>query len=335
MVHTKPQEGMSHTGLFKRGGRYYFRLRIPQDLISHYGKHEFKFSLGSKDRSESIRLVRAELARLELEFASVRQQLARANRIHELATRRVTSLDEATIDALAATWLEQNLAADDSLRITGDIADDKDDIKATVTALRPAYAVGETQLIEPAMEQFVAMLGIELAVSSDERRRLALKFLEASLQAATIRANRLEGQVITTVSVVPETTRTLVPPSATAGGTLTNVLTRWQKAVERRPRTLAEVTALVADFEAYSQRKPLKALTRQDGMGFRDHLKQTRNLAPATLEKNLGLLSALLNFAVDEGLLSANPFSRIKIAKPKTAPVTRVTAGCNLIQHAD
>lgn len=49
MRHTKPPEGMSQTGLFKRGGSHYFRHRVPQDLISHYGKREFKFSLGSKE----------------------------------------------------------------------------------------------------------------------------------------------------------------------------------------------------------------------------------------------------------------------------------------------
>ena len=58
----KPLDGMAQTDLFKRGSRYYFRLRIPADPISHYGKHEFKFSLGSKERAECVRKVRAELA---------------------------------------------------------------------------------------------------------------------------------------------------------------------------------------------------------------------------------------------------------------------------------
>jgi integrase len=322
--HTKPPEGMSQTGLFKRGGLYYFRLRTPHDLISYYAKKEFKFSLGCKERNEAIRKVRAELARLELEFADIRQRNARAIRLNDLTQRRVSSLDDDTIDAIAATWLEQNLAADDSLRRMGDIGDDRADIELTVQALRPAYALGQTRIIEPAMDQFVALLGIHLNISPNERQRLAMKFLEATLQAASIREKRLNGEVIQTATIVPATTQTIVPPrSTTSMVTLSDVRKRWGKAVERRPRTLDEVTSLVTAFEAYSQKKPIKSITRQDGIGFRDHLKETRNLSAATLEKNLGLLNALLNFAVDEGLLGANPFSRIKIPKSKTEPITR------------
>ena len=315
---------MAQTGLFKRGSCYYFRLRIPADLVSHYGKREFKFSLSSKERAECIRKVRAELARLEDEFAEVRKRQEWQVRLHELTVRRVTSLDEATMDAIAASWLEQNLAADDSLRSAGDIGAVQDEIRDTVDALRPAYAIGETRLIEPAMDQFLVLLGIELAVSAEERRRLALKFLEASLRAATVRTSRLQGDAIPTVAVVPEATRVLRPSRIAAGPALTDVLARWTKATARRPRTLMEMTSLVAGFEDYSQRKPIQEITRQDGIGFRDHMKETRKLAPATLEKNLGLLSALLNFAVDEGLLAANPFSRIKVFKPTTAPVSRL-----------
>ncbi len=315
---------MAQTGLFKRGSSYYFRLRIPAELIPHYGKHEFKFSLGSKDRAECIRKVRAELARLELEFAEIRARQTRQIRLNDLTLRRVTSLDDATMDAIAATWLEQNLAADDSLRSMGDIGEMKDEIEAFVAALRPAYGSGETRIIEPALDQFVSLLGIELAISADEYRRLSLKFLEASLRAATTRASRLQGEAIPTTQVVPESTRTVRPARAATGVTLTAVLERWQKAAERRPRTLMEVASLVASFESYSQHKPLQAITRQDGIGFRDHLKETRGIGASTLEKYLALMGALLNFAVDEGLLNANPFSRIKVPKPKNAPVTRL-----------
>ena len=278
MVHAKPPEGMAQTGLFRRGNRYYFRLRVPPDLVSHYGRREFKFSLGSTDRAECIRKVRIELARLEREFEDLRQQHARNFRLNELRQRRITHLDDVTMDAITTTWLQQNLAADDSLRSGGGIAELKKDIEDTVAALRPAFALGETRIVEPAMEQFLALLGIDLAVSEDERRRLALKFLEASLQAATIRAQRLEGQVITTASVVPETTPTLVPPGIDRDATLSDVLDRWKKVVARRPRTLQEMTSLVESFEEYSQGKSLTSLTRQDGAGFRDHLKEVRGL---------------------------------------------------------
>jgi len=36
------------TRLAKRGGTYYFRAKIPADLIAHYGKKEIKVSLNHR-----------------------------------------------------------------------------------------------------------------------------------------------------------------------------------------------------------------------------------------------------------------------------------------------
>jgi len=44
------------TRLAKRGGTYYFRAKIPADLIAHYGKKEIKVSLKTTDKREAVRL---------------------------------------------------------------------------------------------------------------------------------------------------------------------------------------------------------------------------------------------------------------------------------------
>jgi len=38
-----------HTRLKRRGAVYYFRVKIPADLVEHYGKREILESLGTKD----------------------------------------------------------------------------------------------------------------------------------------------------------------------------------------------------------------------------------------------------------------------------------------------
>lgn len=265
---------MPQTGLIKRGSIYYLRLRVPADLVSHYGKAELKASLKTKERSQAIPLLRAEMARLEQEFADIRKKAKQAFIFQDLTTRRVTWLDDETIEAIAASWLQQNLLSDDLLRSEGDIANLKDDIRQTVDALKAAYATGNTSGIEPMVRQFVSFMGIELSVSDAQWRSLCIKFMEAFLQAAQIRAQRLEGDAISTASVMATVPAPLTPPSAPGNGySLTQVLERWQKVADRLPRTASEMASLVRRFETYSKHKLVKTLTRQDGIGWRDFMR--------------------------------------------------------------
>ncbi len=51
---------------------YYFRRKIPQDLVSHYRKAEIKKSLRTSNRRDAERLARIEGIRLDTEFATIR-----------------------------------------------------------------------------------------------------------------------------------------------------------------------------------------------------------------------------------------------------------------------
>lgn len=46
------------TRLLKRGGTYYFRARIPSDLLLAFGRAEFRYSLGTRDYREACRRLR-------------------------------------------------------------------------------------------------------------------------------------------------------------------------------------------------------------------------------------------------------------------------------------
>src|SRR5215467_6160822 len=78
-----------HTRLLRRGAVYYFRVKIPVDLIDHYGKREIIESLRTKDAKEALRLVRARSEQQEQEFDRIR------------AGRGVVELTDAQIQALA------------------------------------------------------------------------------------------------------------------------------------------------------------------------------------------------------------------------------------------
>ncbi|MEM1059861.1 MAG: DUF6538 domain-containing protein [Verrucomicrobiota bacterium] len=81
--------------LYRRNGTYYFRLRIPQDLLQAkaYGsKEEIKFSLGTKERHEAERLASTQLVKYEEEFADKRIELEERELRHSRRNGKVATV---------------------------------------------------------------------------------------------------------------------------------------------------------------------------------------------------------------------------------------------------
>lgn len=260
-----------HTGLYQRNFTYYLNVRVPVDLVSSYaGKTHLKFSLKTKDPREAVRKVRTELNRLEKEFADFRKRAEQSSALQELRVKRqITSLDDETLGAIAATLLEENLEADDFMRSLGAVGDTEEDNQNLLAILQPAYARGDIKLIEPIANQLVAMLGFELSVDDASWRQFCIKLLETSLQAVQIQSKRLAGEVIPTTAIMATAPKPLeFGDGQHYGQSLTSVLERWKAVADRRRRTSAEMSSLVRRFEEFSERKPVKALTRQHGIGY-------------------------------------------------------------------
>ena len=69
-----------HPRLIRRGAVYYFRCKIPGDLIDHYRKREIVESLRTNNATEALRKVRTRSERQEQEFDKIRA--ARGHRVH-------------------------------------------------------------------------------------------------------------------------------------------------------------------------------------------------------------------------------------------------------------
>ncbi|KVO91174.1 hypothetical protein WK92_08435 [Burkholderia ubonensis] len=63
------------THLFKRGTRYYFRRRVPQDLIQRLGKKEYTIALNTSDRSVAVTLCHGYDATYDIIFRDEREAL--------------------------------------------------------------------------------------------------------------------------------------------------------------------------------------------------------------------------------------------------------------------
>ena len=63
------------TGLFRRKGTYYYRTRVPKDVVSAFGKTEIKRSLKTKDYDEAKKRRNQVAVELDAQFDEVRKSL--------------------------------------------------------------------------------------------------------------------------------------------------------------------------------------------------------------------------------------------------------------------
>ena len=96
-----------HPRLMRRGAVYYFRCKIPTDLIDHYDKREIVESLRTKNATEALRKVRKRSEAQEQEFDRVR------------AGKGVSELAAEVIEDLARRWAASVLSEDEVNRIDG------------------------------------------------------------------------------------------------------------------------------------------------------------------------------------------------------------------------
>jgi integrase len=324
----------NQTKLAKRGATYYFRAKIPVDLIAHYGKKEFKVSLKTTDKREAIRLCNLKAVEWDEELERIRGQRAMSMGKH--APQKIARFDEDTIAKVANFWVNQALEADVERRLEGLDERELEEMSTTLAengvALRAALSKGDIKPIEPVMHTVLHMLGIE-AEDRDETsyRRLAFRFMEAAAKANDLLLRRNKGEVIDTEKEAP-TKRNFQPAARkTVKISIQDLFDYWQKAVPgRSPKTVGAYQATALKFAGFVHDKPAAELKRADILTFRDHLQQKEGKHFKTVENQLAHICAILSLGVENEKLDANVAKGIKVSKPKVPPITRMP-----YDHAD
>ena len=160
---------MSYSHLLKRGSVYYFRAKIPVDLLDHYApKTEIKFSLKTRDRRDAIRLVNVESVRLDEESQRIRQ-LRNAAPVTEFSQQETRSI--------ANAWLSELLDLDELHRksgMAGEFAEMYEEGLVLMGAEgREALATGNTTLMDRPLQHFLERNGYKVAPNSHGYRDLA------------------------------------------------------------------------------------------------------------------------------------------------------------------
>ena len=94
----------SQIHLFNCNGTYYFRRHIPKDLLSFYPSQQIIFSLKTKERRETDRLVRIESVKLDQEFQHQRSTLP---------DKSMEGIPDEDIERICKLWITNVLEEDE------------------------------------------------------------------------------------------------------------------------------------------------------------------------------------------------------------------------------
>lgn len=136
------------TRLHRRGPAYYFRARVPADLLPYLGK-EVKYSLKTKDRTVANRKVREASVAFDRYCDALRDQ----DRLRKQLPHSGPLSDE-LIQQLCDLWRYTALAGDEDNRIDGLLNDSEhfEERQATDAALKAILGKTDLEAIEPALQ---------------------------------------------------------------------------------------------------------------------------------------------------------------------------------------
>jgi len=173
------------------------------------------------------------------------------------------------------------------------------------TGGKAALARGNTSLIEFEMEDFCESQGFKIAKGSEAHKQLCYAFLRASVQANQQQTLRHQGEVIDTPvasKVTPPAQH--VPHEAETFEALRDY---WFMQSSKSQSALTIANTAIKKFRAIvGDLRPVE-VTREHTISLKDGML-AKGAAPATINKDIGILKAIFSTAEDNSKLPTNPF---------------------------
>lgn len=189
-----------HKNFLNRNGHYYFRVKVPKDLLSELGKKEIKKSLGTKDPAEVKTKLAIETLKAEELFSATRRKLAiadsqltppkRKKSLHlqpeQLTEPNPIRLSEADIERIVQLWhIEQeetSAKADDLLRVSqGDINNIHDYLLTDYTHFSSNTEENNAATVQRETRKIFEKSGIDLKALPQDLKNYADLIVKQSL----------------------------------------------------------------------------------------------------------------------------------------------------------
>ena len=297
------------TCLHRRGNIFYVRARIPLDLHKFFGQtQEIKRSLKTSDRAEARRRLRHELSRIQKQFDDLRKGPIDVNNLEPKALHNIPVLELQEIaNLISLHHLEADNSSREHLASNAALAEYRRERIEYRDVLKDVLAKKEWETHFPAVESVLKLLGITFDPNEPNFQILNRLMLEASIVSADAILERLNGRDVKTSDVVavcdvyrPATTGKIKTLSDIAALVI-------KEQPELASKTVAEKTTIARDFDRYFTNKSIRSARKEDCQAFVDFLRDVEKLKPSTIEKKVGFLKGLFDYATEHELIPKNP----------------------------
>lgn len=279
--------------LIRRGAIYYYRRRVPADLIEAMGKKEIQQSLGTSDPKEAARLSRKVAVEFDDKFERLRNEPALTKQTPE----GLAEYDPAT----GAYIVPRQYTESDMLQ------HELDQLERLEEERNESWA-DERKAKKAAKQQ----------KNAEEMKALVRAVLEeAGIKASAEPSDRLKE------SLQPKPRTERAAPSVASDAYLQDVLPLWIQARNPGAAAQSSLQATLDRFQVFAGRRPTRTYKRTDIIGFQRDLKE-QGYKPATVRSRVGLLRALLSVAHDEGIIESNPAQGVRTDLTGSTATSRI-----------
>jgi len=272
----------SHT--IKRGSVYYFRRRIPLDLVeAHEGQREVYYSLGTKNKADAERKARRESVILDEKWAALR------------AGRPKRMLP----DTIPTDW--------DLVEVAGKV----------IPVPPPRGGWPDTELLNDTQAEYEQAKYEHEQEAADAERDEERALSEADRVLAAL---RLRGVHLSPASPAPSPERAQAVASGPQAKreTLDDVIEAWERDRKPNSKTVAKYKVAALEFNLLHRDPPVASITRRMVIAYRDKVQKDGKTV-STVNGRMSALRALLGVAKDRGILESNPADEAALPPDKRA----------------
>jgi integrase len=318
------------THLHNRRGTYYFRCRVPVDLLDYYApKKEISRSLKTKDYKQALKLVRTETVRQDEEFSRVRDRNGvEGSSSLETQVSQPIPLSREEIQRLADIH-KWGILAKDEITSLGEVEgrsleEQGKHYSQELLRHREALAQRNLAIVQNEVDLLLLHHNHQINKETPTYKALSLAVLNSTISALVQVLARLKGEAITTPNK---------PEAIKRGPKLSEVFEGYKTEKERAgtsKKTLQDAGSKIGQFIKLHGNLHVEKITKAHVRGFKEHLlnlggENNRRLNPKTIrEKYLAFLRTVLNWAENNGFIDSNPADGISLPIPRNGKTTRL-----------
>jgi integrase len=302
-----------------KGSIYYFRKRIPADLLDAYdGRLECAVSLKTKNLSIAQHRASIELKRLTAEFARKRSELDLGKA--SLISRYVGSLTNEQVRLIGQHWKRVTLSEDDTKR-QQELGNEEFDLlgqqlEEKQRAWRRMLAQGRAISILPEVQAYLLDCGLKYVPSEEEAKVSCYTFLKYMVETINLQMQRQSGGTVDTDAAAPKVWHPLqvvfpeTAPRDPNAPTWEKVFQIWHDdVIGRRESTTTsyktpwrELQRVAADFRLISPSDITKSHIQEVVVRM-----ENRGLDTETVLSRVQKLRRIFQTAIQYDLLTTNP----------------------------